>query len=114
MPISSLLAHPILAQDDIPQAAIIILIAIPIVLVLWLLSLGIRRLNRPRVSGNHVDQGQKLNCPHCDEPISPNASVCPHCRRAVYANKNTVKIFLVVAVVVPIISLVVWYVMYSV
>lgn len=28
---------------------------------------------------------EKINCPYCDEKISQNAKVCPHCRKDVKA-----------------------------
>jgi len=34
-------------------------------------------------SGVTREDASRVHCPHCDEKISPRATVCPHCQRDV-------------------------------
>ncbi len=67
----------------IAEILILLLILFTLVAVVAMAGIAIVMVVR-RVTGKNpvaVERRERVHCPFCDELISPNAKVCPHCGR---------------------------------
>ncbi len=67
----------------VAEILILLLILFTLVAVVAMAGIAIVMLIR-RVTGRNPqaeEQRERVRCPFCDELISPNAKVCPHCGR---------------------------------
>ena len=56
--------------------------------------------------------GEKVKCPNCSEPVFSDASICPHCRCAIYSkDKGKNALYAIIAFIVT--FLILWYLILS-